>query len=400
MAEASVRTLMENVRTPSRDGYAALVFIASRAEGDGVVHRQHLRDWPGIHDLTSRHVAVITPDPGSVAVLDRGVAIRGCALFGAGRASVADAGSWRPAAYAPRLPRPLADHATAVTTVATQLQEYFGLTEAILPCAVIVCTREREVVVVGLSRRVTLYGLLKQVKSELEPALARLNRARAELAAHDKAMAPLDAERARAQAALSAARQRAATWRAAVVARRDWAGRRAQLAGELRDLAADVDANTAAQFRWLAERLADDRALGTDEATRAEALYTALSSRVGTLSSRERRSLLRRTRGVVAVLGKNGAVRPAKPDDDIGRLEEELSRSQAACDAESPVRDALAAKVVAAACLDMLGAVRSAVDRLGLAESPSALQWGETTWRVTAFVPPPRRTPSVRTARG
>ncbi|WP_027943419.1 hypothetical protein [Amycolatopsis taiwanensis] len=389
VTDASIRRLLEAPLPPDKGGYAAVVCVVSRAEGDGVVHRQHLGDWSSIHDLTGRHVAVITPDPAGVAVVDIGVAVRGIALFGDEHGTrLVNAGPWpRPPAYAPTLPMPLDEHATAVTTVATELQEYFGIAEETLPCAVIVCTAEQQVVVVGLNRRITLYGLLKHVKSELEPQLARLNRARAE-------MEPYVAERQQALAELAEAERRAAAWRSAVAARKEWVKRREQLAAELTDLAADVDADTAALCRWLAARLPEDRTLDRRDATRAETLFTALSSRIGNLPSRKRQSLLRRLRRAVAALGTNVAPVPEEPDADLADLTERASRSQAAY-------HAISAKHSAAGGLDMLGAVRSAANRLGLDESCSGLlSWREVRWPVTAFIPPPHRAPLVRRDRG
>lgn len=391
-----VRALLEAPLPPERGGYAAQVFVVSRAEGDGVVHRQHLGDWSSIHDLTGRHVAVITPDPERVAVVDIGVAVRGFALFGDVATRLVDASPWpRPPTYAARLPMPVEEHATAVTVVATELQEYFGIPEDLLPCAVVACTRERQVVVVGLSRRITVYGLLKQVKSRLDPQLARLNQIRAELAAH------LPDETDPVSAELAAAQRRAGVWRAAVAARREWVDRRTGLAGELTDLAADVDADTAALCRWFAARLPEDRALAGDEVVRADRLFAVLRSRIGNLSSRRRGSLLRRLRHVVAALGTDVAPVPEKPDDDLADLAERAGRAAARAARDRAGYDDLRAAYAATSALDMLGAVRSAAERLGLAESHSGLlPWREVRWPVTVFTAPPGRAPSVRTDRG
>lgn len=391
VTDVPVRALLEAPLPPDQGGYAAVVFVVSRAEGDGVVHRRHLGDWSSIHDVTGRHVAVITPDPARLAVVDIGVAVRGFALFGDQHGTrLVDAGPWarphRPA-YAPTLPLPVDKHATAVTNAATELQEYFGIAEEALPCAVIVCTREQQVVVVGLSRRITVYGLLKHMKSVLGPQLARLNRARADLQ-----VCARKADRAKAE--LAAARHRASAWRTAVAARKEWADRRAALTVELTDLAAGVGADTAALCRWFAARLPEDRVLDRRDAMRADTLFTTLHSRIGNLSSRQRQSLLRRLRHVVAELGVNVATVPEEPDDDLVGLAERASRSQAAY-------DALSATYSAADGLDMLGAVRSAADQLGLDESRSGLlPWREVRWPVTAFTPPPHRAPSVRSDLG
>lgn len=389
VTEVPIRALLEAPLSPEQGGYAALVLVVSRAEGDGVVHRQHLGDWSSIHDLTGRHVAVITPDPVRVALVDRGVAVRGVALFGDIGTRLVDTAPWRrkAAVYAPRLPMSIEEHATAVTTAATELQEYFGIAEDTPPCAVIMCTKERHIVVVRLSRQVTLYSLLKQVKSVLDPELARLNRARAELDASS-------GEAQRAEAEFAAARRRASARRTAVAARKEWDDRRAQLAGELTDLAEDTATDTASLCRWLAARLADDRALDNHEAKRTEPLFTALRNRIGNLSSRQRRSLLRRLQRAVAALGTDLAPVEEEPDDDLAGLAARVSRSRAAY-------DDLSSKHLVEGGLDMLGAVRSAADKLSLKESQTALlSWREVRWPVTAFVPPSRTAPSVRMDRG
>lgn len=390
VTEVPIRTLLEAPLPPDQGGYAAVVFVVSRAEGDGLVHRQHLDDWSSIHDLTGRHIAVITPDPSNDIDFDRGVVLRGVALFGGlPRRLLADRDRRRRRAsvYAPSLPMRVEAHATAVTTFATELQEYFGIAEQTLPCVVIVCTRERQVVVVGLTRQITVYGLLKHVKSVLEPHLARLNQVRAEL---ERCSAELDSARAE----LAEARRRASAWHTALAAHEEWVDRRARLAVELTALAADADANTAQLLRWLAARLPEDRALERHEASRAETLFTTLHGRVGALSSRERRSLLRRLRRVVAALGTNVTPVPDEPDDDVADLAERVSRRQA-------THDAVSSAYAAQNCLDIVGAVRSAADRFGLDESPSALlPWRESRWPVTAFVAPPHRPPSVRRERG
>ena len=133
---------------------------------------------------------------------------------------------------------PLDEHATAVTILTSELQDYFGIAEDALPCAVIVCTWEREVMVVGLNRRITVYGLFKHVKPVLEPELSQFNNAKAKL---DACADGVD----RAQAELNAARRRVRAWSLAVAARKDWTDRRVPLTRELTDLATDVDAETA-----------------------------------------------------------------------------------------------------------------------------------------------------------
>lgn len=389
VSDVSVGELLEPPLPRKQSGYAALVFVVSRAEGDGAVHGQHLVDWSSLHDVTGRHIAVITPDPTSSAVVeDVGVALRGHALFGGARTRlVVDVPRARSAVYAPRLPMPVDEHAIAVTTIATALQEYFGIAEEALPCAVIACTSQRQVVVVGLNRRITVYGLLKQVKSLLEPELARLHRGLSDLEACAE-------ELARAKADLAVARGLTRAWRTAVVAHQEWADRRARLARELLDLATHVEADTAALCRWLAGRLPENRALDRHEAVRAERLFTVLSSRIGNLSSRERRSLLRRLRRSAAALGTDAVPVPAESDTDVAGLTERVSQGQAAY-------DALSFAHAQARSLDMVGAVRSAVDRLGLVESDSGLlPWREVRWPVTMFIPPPHRVPSVRADRG
>ncbi|MFI6505801.1 hypothetical protein [Nonomuraea typhae] len=295
-----------------------------------MVHQQHLIDWSSIHDLTGRHIAVITPDPTGSALVDAGVAARGLALFGDDSVRPF-AVTWRssPPAYALRLPRPIDEHATAVTAVATELQEYFGIAEDALPCVVIVCTREQQAVVIGLNRRITVYGLLRHVKSALEPQLAWLNQISAELDV-------IAREKREAEDEHYAAVRRANEWRTALSSSQEWANRRQGLAEELVDFAADVDTHIASSCRWLAARLAEDQALNYRAAERADALLAKLRGRIGNLSHRKLRSLRRRLRRVVVALGTNVAPEPEvsqKPDDDeLAILAERVSRTRAAYD--------------------------------------------------------------------
>ncbi|MEU4574663.1 hypothetical protein [Nonomuraea sp. NPDC023979] len=389
VTEIPVRILLNNgALSPDQGGYAALVVVVSRAEGDGSLHQQHLNDWPSIHSVTGRHLAVITPDPEWSLAVDHGVVVRGLKLFGP-ECELPGVRPWSlAAAYAPGLPRSIGEHAAAVTTIATELQEYFGLAEDALPCALIVCTKQQQVIAIGLSSKITLYEVLKRMKSALEPQLARLNRATAEVNASNR-------EKLRAESEYDAAAHRASTWRRAVAECKDRAERRAWVGKKLTDLAGDVEADIATLCRWFAARITDDRALDHRDTKRAEALLAALHGRIGRLSRGQLRSLRRELPRVVATLGTHSAQLPQEPDDDLAGLAECAARSQAAYD------DALSSLHSAACDLDMPGAVRSAADTFGLEESPSVLlPWRETRWPVTAFMPPPHRSPAVRRDRG
>ncbi|WP_344163833.1 hypothetical protein [Kribbella yunnanensis] len=387
MTEAPVRALLDGVLPPAEGGYAALVFVVSREEGDGLLHRRHLSEWPSIHDLTGRHIAVITPDPERSVPISRGVAVRGVALFAGDHHTFVEPGERRryaPGRFASTLPMTVDRHSRAVSSVATELQEYFGIAEDFLPCAVIVCTRERQAVAVRLDRQVTVYGLLKTVKSWLDPELARFAHASAQLEACADELGPAAAE-------LAEANRRARSWFKATREHREWLEQREQVAGELETLATDVTAETAALCRQLAAALRLDQACDDHDIKIAETLFETLHGRTGQLSARNRRSLLRRLRR--AVISEAPQV-PAQPDDDLSSLTERASRTKSAYDDQlsrwTELRN-----------LDVHDAMRSAVGKLGLEEAPTALlEWRRLRWPITAFAPRPQSGPSIRMGRG
>ncbi|MET8847912.1 hypothetical protein [Amycolatopsis sp. NPDC004625] len=363
VVDVPVRALLEVPLPPDRGGYAALAFVVSRAGASAEVHTGHLADWASVHDVTGRHLAVITPDPRHWETVDdqASAGIRGFRLAGDSGARLIDVADWRRLQpnYAPRLPLSLDRHADAVSLVASELQEHFGIGEPMLPCLAVVCTAARRVVVVELGRGAGVYELLRRVKSALQPDLGQLRDALAEARRREEAAREL------------------AWWVQRAPVRQEWESRRASLTRELTGLAEHADLPLAEECRWTAERLLEGKPLSGDERGRVDALLARLGTPVDGLLER-RRSLLRRR------LGRAIDIPPEVPAGLAGDAAE-LDRQAAWANAAH--RKALTAAWAEAAGLDVFGAVCSAAELLGCHQSDAGLLPPRgTPWTVTAFV--------------
>jgi hypothetical protein len=386
VVDIPVADLLSQEMASFRDGgYAALVFVIAREADTPDLLRGYLADWPSIHDLTGPYIAVLTPAPDGAALIRPGVRARGLALFGDETRDIASgpAAAFRPW-VAGTLPGAVAEHAVAVTTVATQLQEYFGIAETMLPCAVVVCPGEQTHVAVALGRRTTVYAFLKEVKTELDPVLARVRQAGAE---GERAARVTVAEHRH----LHALRTQAGVRRNAESERREQEENRVRLAVELR--AVDGD-ERATECRWFADRMAGDELLTDDESARAARLCASLGQRVAGLSNRERRSLLRRTRRVAERMRTPVPELPAAPADaDLAAAE---TRAREAGANERTWRAALMAAYDE---IDIRQAVLAGAARLGMVRADDGLlPWRQTAWPVLALARQPG--PAVTTGRG
>ncbi|RLL69425.1 hypothetical protein [Streptomyces sp. Z26] len=229
---------------PSVGGYAGLVFLISRTADAPELQKRFFREWADIHDVTARHVGVVIPSPweelrlGRLARWGSGsvqVRVRGVRRI-VGRDGPNPSSSWYPDGLRPEgewqthvhvhtaavdfLPRRPVDHQSDLTRTVSDMQEFFGISEALLPCAVVVCLSEQQAVAVALENDDSVYGLLKQTKSQAEDHLAELRRYDADIAAAEDelriARVPLDVNIAEACRAATAAE------RGADVALRAW----------------------------------------------------------------------------------------------------------------------------------------------------------------------------------
>ncbi|CAM5291609.1 putative protein OS=Streptomyces gougerotii OX=53448 GN=GCM10010227_54540 PE=4 SV=1 [Streptomyces diastaticus subsp. diastaticus] len=277
---------------------------------------------------------------------------------------------------APVMPRDEGEHGSAVTRVATELQEFFGISESLLPCAVVVEPRERRVFAVGLTERTTLYGLLKELKIAMEPGIARVNQARSEVA--------------RAREDLAGRRRR--RWQATEPY---GPADRGRIARRLREAAEGMDDDAVRLSHWLSDRLLLARPLTTDEQRQADALFALLHGRFGVLPLRERRGLLRAVRRAVDKLNSLDDVpgTPPEPCTDADlrvvdgqiRLSRERLRTR-----EAGLRRAL--RNIALSPL-----VLSVTRGLGLEQETTRglLTWRQCTWPVTVLAAPERRRPTI-----
>ncbi|MFC3453061.1 hypothetical protein [Amycolatopsis speibonae] len=186
-----------SLRSTDDGGYAALVFLVCRAADDPDRYLGLLRDWSSIHDVTGRYLGVITPMvKGSILVGGpypggRWAAVPDLALFGErDRLRAVSSRSVRlvkgdPPGKVFAAPYPVDSdqrHETALSTVVSELQTFFGIAESMVPCAVVVSLQERTALAVELPGSTTVYQLLKSIKSRIEPLATEINRKEAELA--------------------------------------------------------------------------------------------------------------------------------------------------------------------------------------------------------------------------
>jgi hypothetical protein len=134
------------------------------------------------------------------------------------------------------------------------MQEFFGISESLSPCAVIVSLQEKTAFTVALEEKFSVYRLLKLIKTQIEPMIARISEKEAELAAakqarrdhhseHDWGVLPRNAE----------------------TVQREWAAYRTRMADELLGIASEHTGELAELCRWMSARLGRDEPLMAEE---------------------------------------------------------------------------------------------------------------------------------------
>lgn len=88
---------------------------------------------------------------------------------------------------APTRPDSVREHHDALTNTVGEMQEFFGISESLSPCAVIVSLQEKTAFTVALEEKFSVYRLLKLIKTQIEPMIARISEKEAELAAAKQA---------------------------------------------------------------------------------------------------------------------------------------------------------------------------------------------------------------------
>jgi hypothetical protein len=367
--------------TLSDGGYAGLAFLVSRSADAPRLHRGLFQEWSAIHDVTGPYLAVITPAPGGRILLDEelyrtqyGAVVKDVSCLGGGeRISRAVNRTWassvRMTDVTPSRTASVRRHQDAHTTVVGDMQEFFGISESLLPCAVIVSLHEKSMQCVALDDDSSMYRLLKSIKAEIEPVTTRISRTEQQLA---------EAKAVRAQFRNE---QKIENLRSSMAAlNRQWADVKGYLVRDLED--AGLTGDDDALCRWLAERLRTDRPLSGEEQEQARRLVHALRGR-GRLDKRLRRVLARFNAGYPA--GTEVAVRLAAAEAGeeaaqhrVGRVKQDL--------------DSLGRELALGA------AVTSAAASLGLApDGDSGLrEWRELTWPITVLARPKRTAPRMR----
>lgn len=392
-------------------GYAGLVFVLARSADNPELHRRLFREWPDTHDVTCRYLGVITPAPRSGLVIDAGhwryedyaTAVEGVSCLGESSRldtpwpqarSTLRMDAWPPrrdtegggpadgavvedVTLLPALTHPLREHQDALTAAAGEMRRFFGVSEELLPCAVVVSLLEKRAYAVALDDVPGLYALLKRVRVELEPVTAEIDRRDAELARAREARRALRSADVRSNLP---ARSRAQQWQ--------WAVRMKRLAADLSGIADQLPGNEAELCRWVASRLADNEPL-TEQEDRSVQTLARLLARSG-----DHRRLPRRLRRALAVHRAG----------DFGNAE--LAAQQMAYAAEERAVETRIGQLKAE--IDDLGrrlclgsAVVAAAQRFGLAPTTTANvpAWRELTWPVEVLVPAEQNGPQRRGGR-
>lgn len=277
--------LRSRFRSLGDGGYAGLVFLLARSADNPDLHRRLFREWSDTHDVTRRYLGVITPAPSAIVIDDRqwrsaefSTAVDGVACLGEQK-RLNTPGEYaestfrmdvRPAEehmiLMPTLARPLREHQDALTAAATEMRKFFGVSEELLPCAVIVSLQEKRAFALALNDVPSLYVLLKQIKIRLEPATTEIDMKDAELARAKEARLAL-----RSDGALGNLRGKADGLCAA------WNRHVTLLASDLVSIAGERTDEDASLCRWMARRLGHDKPLTAEEQESARTLVRLLS---------------------------------------------------------------------------------------------------------------------------
>lgn len=247
-------------------GYAGLVFVASRTADAPGLQRGFLESWRDIDDLTGRYLGVIVPSPEDMLIgeernvcyecgLTKVKGVRCLGRYGNGfRLALRrpDARSvvrmdWREPPrdgfVPPKIAGTVSLYQDSLTDGTKNILEYFGISESLLPCAVIVSLTTRRAYVVQLGETGNVYRLLKSVMTHVEPISAHG-------VALDAAVVAAQRERRELRIGSSLAdRERRA---AAVIA--EWQTIKGRLTGDLAAAADRLPPSTAGLCRWMVKR--------------------------------------------------------------------------------------------------------------------------------------------------
>ncbi|MEU9957214.1 hypothetical protein [Streptomyces sp. NPDC050982] len=299
--------LRSRFRTLSDGGYAGLVFLLARSADNPDLHRRFFEEWTDMHDLTRRYLGVITPAPSYIRIDERfpmrnedGPMVGGLSCLGDDKRLNTPAPGAKSTfrmesrtadervTITPTLPPSLREHQVALTGAATEMQKFFGISEALLPCAVIVSLQEERAFVVPLNDIFSLYALLKRIKIKLEPVTTKIDMKDAELARAKEARLHL-----RGKGELGILRQKADA------TRRNWDAQLDSLADDLAEIARAGKTEDAELCRWMKARLRSAEPLTAEERESARTLLQHLgaSGVHGRVPKRLRRTLAKLNAG-------------------------------------------------------------------------------------------------------
>ncbi|MFD5200497.1 hypothetical protein ACFWM7_10165 [Streptomyces sp. NPDC058375] len=268
----------------------------------------------------------------------------------------------------PVLTRPLREHQDALTAAATEMRKFFGVSEKLLPCAVIVSLQEKKAFALALNDVPSLYVLLKQIKIGMEPVTTEIDKRDAELARAKEARLAL-----RSDGALGNLRGRADRLCA------NWNWHVTRLASELVSIAGERSDEDASLCRWMARRLGQNTSLTDEEQKSARTLVRLLSGAGihGRVPRRLRRTLAKLNTGYPNSDGV--MVRRAALIEEERAIESRIGQLKAKID-ELGQRLSLGAAIVDAAREFGLTSV-----------SPQdMLAWRELTWPIEVLAQPER----------
>lgn len=268
----------------SDGGYPGLVFLLARTADNPALHERFFAEWTDMHDVTRRFLAVITPAPRDVILehrnpwngIEHTVRLTGAECLGntqrltepVWNARSAVAMGMRPAndlVLAPTLPGKSQWYHTALTVAAGEMRTFFGVSEALLPCAIFVSIVEHRAFVVALEDTPSLYPLLKRIRIELEPVLTEIDMAEAELA-------EAKVVRASHQTHVGLLQSKAR------IIDGQWRDQLARLARDLIELVAGMAGPDAERCRNVAADLASGQELTAEQRASARALAHTLST--------------------------------------------------------------------------------------------------------------------------
>lgn len=294
-------SLMEFFKLPLRafcdGGFAGLVFVACRTADSPALQREFIENWRDIDNLTDRYLGVIIPSNEEVFIENYWFAehnmkndrIKGvhCATDGtrltnqhhAARSIIRmDARAPLPREFVPpKNSGTVSLYEDSLTDAAKDTLEFFGISESLTPCTVIVSLLDKRTFVIQLGTAASVYKLLKEIMTRLEHTSTQCR-------ALDSAVLAAQRERER----LRASPYWAVKHHRAAAATAEWRNIKGRLVTDLETAAAGLSPASAELCRRMAARLYRDEPLKPDEWDDVHTLRRALS-RVGTFGRLPRR---------------------------------------------------------------------------------------------------------------